>query len=138
MTTLARPLIVDGLSGIFAADLSKLPAPRNIRRDGQKPRTAAIRQLFRTIGLTGVSVTMSRGSMCYWTYVRIVDAPRCTTDHLAEYHETCTTSQRTCPMCRRIKAARRRLNYVILTAFPDLGDRSDLHSDYHDFMYTLD
>lgn len=42
-----------------------------------------------------------------------------------------------CAICRRHGAVLRRVQWLILQAFPELNDRSDTQSDYFDFVFMV-
>lgn len=88
-----------------------LPAgilPSNIRSLTQTERSARIRSLLRVAGIKGARVKNASGSMCYWTKVFVAPG----TDVGA-------------------------IESLIVAAFPDLCDRSDLMADHYDFMFTV-
>ena len=123
--------VPDTIASIEAATVPASPVSTTARSAGQKERTAMIRQALKASGVRGVSVTMATGSMCYWTHVRAEGVPHAQgTDWNA--HEA-----RQCPVCLRNQAADKKLTALILAAFPDLGDRSDLQSDHFDFVFTV-
>jgi hypothetical protein len=89
----------------------KLPAgtvPANIRSLTQTQRSAAIRSLLRAAGIKDARVKNATGSMCYWTKVYVAPGTEV-----------------------------RAIESLIVAAFPDLADRSDLMTDHYDFMFTV-
>lgn len=134
----AAEMVMDLNPVLASIESAKLPVglvPANIRSLGQKERTAAIRSLLKASGVkmgargNGVSVKSATGSMCYWTTVRYESI-----DHApgVEMH-----SRFYCPTCKANAAASEKLHTLILAAFPDLGDRSDIQVDHFDFVYTV-
>lgn len=118
------------IASIEAAALPAGLAPEGIRNLAQKERTTKIRNLLKACGIKGLSVTSATGSMCYWTHVRF---PR--VDHAVG---TDMHSRFDCAVCVANLTASRKLSALIVEAFPDMGDRSDIQSDHFDFMFTVD
>ncbi len=111
-------------------------APEKIRDLHQKERTAKIRSMLRGMGIKvgavgkGVSVVSATGSMCYWTNVRFKGLR-----HAAG--TSCGYTRMECHTCRANLAAVRTVEKLILTAFPDLDDRSDSQTDHFNFVFTV-
>ena len=130
-------MLIENNEVLASVAAAKLPAglePANIRSTGQKERTTRIRNLLKACGVKmgargrGVSVKAATGSMCYWTHVRFEGLDSC---------ETAPHSRFECATCLANKATRDKLVDLILTAFPDLGDRSDAMVDHFDFVFTV-
>lgn len=97
----------------------------------QKERTALIRKAVKAAGIKA-SVTSATGSMCYWTNVRIdlgVEHPA---------HDWRTHIVSDCAHCSERLALRRRVEALILAAYPDLDDRSDVQADYSNFIFSVE
>lgn len=125
-------LVSKAVRTIEAAQVPEAVVNPEARRLRQKERSKAIRDLLKSLGIKGVSVTSATGSMCYWTNVRIDGVPHPRVKNWGEHrtHE--------CPVCQRNRAAEDKMHRIILAAFPDLGDRSDSMTDHFDFVYTVD
>lgn len=123
---------------IASINIAKLPAgfaPSNIRSLLQTERTARIRSMLRTAGVKlgavgkGVSVTSDRGSMCWGTSVDFEGV-----DHETSYLEH---NRLECTVCSMNRNASRKLEALVLEAFPDLVDRSDLMTDHFDSVFSI-
>lgn len=115
------------IESIHACDM---PAPRGpIRTLPRKQRSQAMRRLFADMGLKGLSVTTPNYSMAHTTDIRVPEV---------DHSHPAGVEFADCPTCQRRRAAIRRLESIILSAFPDMDDRSDSHSDHHDFMFSID
>jgi hypothetical protein len=117
---------------IEAAAIPTTPVNPNLRSLPQKERSAAIWKLLRvTLKLgRGVSVTSDRGSMCFGTSVTF-EGVRC------DEGEECLRRHDPCPASARNIAADRKLEQIILAAFPDMDDRSDSQSDHFDCPFSI-
>ena len=104
----------------------------SVRHLPQKERTALIRKALKVAGIKGASVTSATGSMCFWTNVRISLGA----EHPAHDWRTHISSQ--CEFCAGRRAMERRVEAVILAAYPDLADRSDAMTDHFDFLFTVE
>ncbi len=118
------------LARILATPLPGFRA--NIRRVDRTDRAAMIRSLFKHLGLKGISVTTPSYSMASGNKVTIPPAAEHDRDRPSGHENV------TCPHCREHVAARRHVRALILAAFPDLDDRSDYQSDYHDNPLSID
>jgi len=114
---------------IEAARIPTAPLAQNARRADQKERTRLIRQALKDAGVRGASVTMARGSMCYWSDIRVEGIAH------TEYPEDHVPFR--CPVCQRNQAAEKKLNAIIMAALPGMDDRSDSQSDHFDFVYSV-
>lgn len=117
----------DCIKSIEAAEVPEV-VDRDLRGKYMKERSAAIRALFKKLGIVGVSVTSPNYSMATATDVL---APR--DDHSHSYGVEFAD----CLVCRRNGKARKMLRAIILAAFPDLDDRSDGRSDHYDFKFSI-
>ena len=99
-----------------------------IRQKTSRERAAHIRQLLRDLGLRGISVRKGRG-----TASRYVDI---TLPYVRHEHPPGVNSK-DCSLCSLKFRAHQRLEQLILAAYPDLDDRSDYHTDYFDFVFSI-
>jgi len=108
---------------------TELPAfVANLRQQTRKVQAGNIRQLFRTLGIKNVSVTTRISS------IRI-KLPK--TEHIVP-EGTTHIFRSNCSDCQRLLPVREKLEKIILSAFPDLDDRSDLMTDYFNFCFMID
>lgn len=114
---------------ITRVSLAALPEPRAIRRLGRTAIAAEIRALFRTLGISGVSVTCRRGGH---VHIRIPVLDCGHRDVMVPLHH----HRATCRVCAQGHAAARRIRYILETVF-DIEDRSDIQSDYFNFVYLI-
>lgn len=111
-------------------------SPLRLRPLERRVWAAQIRRLLASLGITGVRVTTPSYSQAHTVRLTLPCAAE-TCDHW-----TRGAGMYDCPVCAPLAArrdrARRRLSTIILTAFPDLADRS-AHSveDSHDFCFTI-
>lgn len=112
-----------------------------MRRKSRKEWAQAVRSLLKEVGIKGVSVTAPNYSMA--SSIDIIlprydyERHQCyitKNDPTIEYR----TAVAMCKQCQRKQAASKRLNEIILLAFPDLNDRSEYQSDYFDFCFTIE
>jgi hypothetical protein len=90
------------------------------RRMSRKERAAAARKLFRSLGLKGLSVTAPNYSMASSVHVALPDGDR---------------GDREGRMA--LTSARRKVEALLLVAFPGTEDRSDIMTDYFDFVWSF-
>jgi hypothetical protein len=92
------------------------------RRMSRKERAAAARKLFRSLGLKGLSVTAPNYSMASSVHIEMPAGP----EGLSDYER------------RMVRAsARSKLQALLLVAFPGTEDRSDIMTDYFDFVWSF-
>jgi hypothetical protein len=118
------------------------------RLDRCAPRTEQARQareLFRRIGVRGVSVTAPRYSQAHSVDVRL---PRPGDDEhnrtrWPHAHSDCCgqqtghTDDTRCPACAQVDAMRRKVEAILYAAFPNHRDRSEYESDHFDFCWSI-
>lgn len=123
------------------------PTPNHapIRNLARKQISDHVRALLKSLGIKGVSVTTPNYSMAQSIDISLPDDDR--HEHQpyheqaeAEYratHEDYMGAMHFCHFCREDRDAKDRLERLILTAFPDLADKSDLQSDYFDYRLSI-
>jgi hypothetical protein len=120
------------------AQIMRAPIPavvdRAMRDQPRKEVAAAVRALLKRLGIKGVSVTTPNYSMAMGIQVRIPDRPEDWQDDLHPHRPGDHTD---CWRCQLAKAARVRLELLILAAFPDLDDRSDYSTNYYDAYLSV-
>ena len=98
----------------------------NIRNLPRKERSKHIRRLFKTLGLRGFSVTTPNYSMACHTEIDMPDV------EWAEYDPETLN-----PVLNAYSECIRRVEAIVVKAFPDLVDRSDTMTDYFDYAFTV-
>lgn len=111
-------------------DITAIPVLSRDRCMPRKDRAKLVRQLFRQLGLKGISVTTPNYSMAQSVEVR---AP-----HREDY--TPVNGQidwLNDPAAQANREARERLQAILLAAFPQHDDRSDIQTDYFDNPWSI-
>lgn len=121
----------------------------HLREKPRKEWAKAVRALLKSLDLKdGISVTTPGYSMAQSISVKIA-TPEGWGELHTPVHEQKEQEERekgapymgmvhVCPFCQRRAEARQHLEEIILTAFPDLDDRSDTTCDYFDFCITVE
>lgn len=99
----------------------------DIRYESRKYIAGAIRGLLKGLGIKGISVTAPVYSMAQAIDIRVPDT--CEHDSME--------ARRACPVCQNRNLAVRRIEELILAAYPDLDDRSDSMSDHYDYKLSI-
>ena len=118
------------------------------RLDRCAPRTEQARQareLFRRLGVRGVSVTAPRYSQAHSVNVRLPrpgddehDPTRWPHDHSRCCGQQAGHEESTrCPACAQEDATRRKVKAILYAAFPNHRDRSEVQTDYFDFCWSI-
>lgn len=121
-----------------------LPAFRaNIRHQSRKEWAQAVRKLLKDMKLTEISVTTPNYSMAQSISIEL---PRDVEAH-NPVHEAAEIESRKeaeyrgmvhyCPFCKQRQGAHEAITAIILSAFPDLCDRSDTYSDHFDYCLSI-
>jgi hypothetical protein len=116
------------LATINPLDVPVMSRERMIPR---KEQAALARQLFKSMGLRGISVTTPNYSMASTVRVRL---PKRDDYELNEWG----TVKEGDPVMRANSEAGRRVESILLAAFPRHDDRSDTMSDYFDYCWSVD
>ncbi len=126
------------LNQIESAPLPEFRA--RIRQWPRKEWAEEIRSLLKYLGIKGISVTAPNYSMASSINIRLPAMP---TEYAPEHEDLhyklwCKGKAGIeCPDCARRQEAKKKLAAIILAAFPDLADRSDLQSDHFDYCFTI-
>lgn len=116
------------LASIEAAKTPEVVDP-NMRDNTRKEWTKAVRSLYKTLGVKGVSVTAPNYSMASSIHINI---------SAGDGHEhTGGVEYTNCLICKRYGKAKAKLEALVLAAFPDLDDRSDSTTDYFNFCLMV-
>lgn len=112
----------------------------NIRSQSRKEWAQAVRKLFKSLGLKDISVTVPNYSQAETIAIRIpgliVDNEAHEATHQALWLKGANNTD--CQDCSQRWNARQYAEKIILAAFPDLDNRGDLHSDYHDYCLSFE
>lgn len=113
----------------------------NIRALKPTERSTAIRKLFKQIGISGLRVT----TPYYFGICRIAipedddhDEVHAAAEKTAHDEFPYLGMVHYCTVCKRRLDARNHLEKIVLAAFPDLDDRSNLETDYYDYVFAID
>lgn len=113
-------------------DITDIPVITMDRQISRKQQAVLARELFRRLGLKGVSVTAPNYSMAQTVNV---DPPR-RRDHILDDHGM-IKDYATDSAAQANEAARTRLGAILLAAFPQHDNRSDAQSDDFDSKWSI-
>jgi hypothetical protein len=117
---------------LAAVDITEIPTLTLDRCISRKDQAKLARELFRKLGLKGISVTAPNYSMASTVDVSL--PKRC--DHDMEIVERDGNHGRD-PAHQANCAAGRRIEAILLAAFPQHDDRSDYGADYSDRCWSV-
>ena len=103
----------------------------HIRHEARKEIAAQVRKLLRSVGVKGISVTAPNYSMAQTIDIRLPEDEH-PNPSAPEAHTT-----RDCPRCQRRQVTSRKLEALILAAYPDLDSRNDTSTDYFDYRLSI-
>lgn len=114
-----------------AVDLAKVPVKSTERHIARKEQARLTRELFKELGLKGISVTAPNYSMARAVDVRL---PR-----RSDFSELVDVRrQRISCMAREANhRAAEAVHQILAVAFPNHDDRSDTQSDHFDFCWSV-
>jgi hypothetical protein len=120
---------------------TQLPTVKNhnLRSATRKEWAAEVRKLLKSLNINGVSVTTPSHSMAQAIQISLPDELDNSIEH-QKLHDELWKQNRPgtdCPQCGQRWNARKHLEAIILAAFPDLDDRSDLQSDCFDYCLSF-
>ena len=113
-------------------DITEIPVMTMERHIPRKQQAALARELFRRLGLKGISVTAPNYSMAQTVDVH---QPR-RRDYVLDGHGM-VKDYATDPAAQANEAARTRLEAILLAAFPQHDNRSDRMTDHFDSKWSL-
>jgi hypothetical protein len=130
-TTARRTLSASEI--ISSIEAAALPAPTGdaIRTLGTVEQCSKIRAMLKAAGIKGVSVKRSHAG---WSATVAVSFLRLGHEEGVNWG---LHNRAECPICSREIAATRKLETVILAAFPDCDNRSDSMTDYFDYVFGV-
>jgi len=106
-----------------------------MRQRTRKEWAAEIRNLLKRLGISHISVTAPNYSMAQSVNIRTPQFIPWEGEH-KELHDKIGYSN-ACDICKRENAAKRKLEEIILAAFPDLEDRSNSQIDHFDYCLSI-
>lgn len=130
LTGMGVPLALEDPAdvAIRSIEAAELPAfVANVREESRREWAKRVRVLLKTLGVVGVSVTVPSHSMAQAIDIEF-DALR---------HKCTDTPRDRCEACSRVRRADRRLEALILSAYPDLNNRSDSTVDHFDYCLSV-
>ncbi len=126
---------------IHAVDIASVPVVSTDRCIPRKEQALLARQLFKRLGIQGVSVTAPNYSMAQAVDVRVPSEPRPDMAGFEQYaHSTYSEMPAEVPIKAaflRKSAAVAQLQLILAAAFPKHEDRSDHQSDYFDYCWSM-
>ncbi len=132
-------------ANLAAIRLENVPVITRDRHIPRKEQAALARQLFKRLGLKGISVTAPRYAQAHSVDVRLPAEGEHDPNKWPHAHDRCCGpngrghhEENRCPACRERAAAQKKLEAILLTAFPNHDDRSDLQTDYFDFRWSIE
>lgn len=125
---------------VAAVNLDAVPVMSTNRSLPRKEQAALARQLFKQLGIKGVSVTTPNYSMAQSVDVSLPHEPRPDMTGYEQYENFCYSDMPNDVPVKaaelRRSAARDRLCHILTLAFPMHDDRSDTQSDYFDYCWS--
>src|SRR5262245_59495165 len=129
------------LETILKTSLPQIVNPA-LRKESRKVWATAVRALLKSLNIKGVSITTPSYSMAATILIRLPNAldnpnsPEHLRLHDDLWYRGLPSSE--CPDCGQKQKSRRHLESIILSAFPDLDDRSDRLTDYYDYCLSFE
>lgn len=112
-------------------NITEIPVMSRDRSICRKEQARLARELFKKIGLKGISVTAPNYSMAQSVDVRPPQRNDYTVDSFGRIDYAND------PAGKANREADNRLRSILLAAFPSHEDRSDSQSDYFDYCWSL-
>lgn len=94
-----------------------------------KERASLTRQLFRSLGIKHVSVTVATGANCFYVVLRLPD--------MNHGRGSNSHNVQSCEACKYLNRAKLALEEILQRAFPKEVDNSDPQSDYFDYPWSF-
>ena len=117
-------------SKLATIDITVIPVMSRDRLIPRKQQAALARQLFKQLGLKGISVTAPNYSMAQSVDVR----PPKRNDYQLDGQGFMIPGD---PAAEANSVARQRLESILLAAFPQHDNRSDSMTDYFDYCWSI-
>ena len=126
---------------INAIDLSSVPVMSRDRMIERKEQARLARDLFRRLGLRGISVTAPNYSMAQSVHVRVPNSPHPGFAGFEQFeHDTYSTMPAEVPAKQHMRAhyaASEQLEKILEAAFPQHDNRSDYQTDHFDYCWSI-
>ncbi len=128
----------DALAKVSETEIPVMSRDRHIPRTEQAKLT---RELFKRLGLKGISVTTPNYSMAQSVRVSLpkleIHCPNYW-PHGGDYcHHGYVDESLVCPTCRENRRIREKIEEILARAFPNHDDRSDTQKDYFDYCWSV-
>ena len=143
MTTATKTKLETTCEQIEAVILDNVPTMTTERNFGRKNQAAMARQLFKTLGIKGVSVTAENYSMASTVSIRMPEKETTGADFVLDgvnYRGQSWSDMPSDVPAKIINSRRYRaqglLGSILSIAFPNCDDRSDSQSDYFDSCWS--
>ncbi len=118
----------------------------NMRSNTRKDWAVAVRSLLKQIGISHISVTTPVYSMAQSIHISTPRFYEWTGAHETRHAEIDDQERDNsewigygnhCEYCKATAQAKRKLQAIILAAYPDLDDRSDMQSDHFNYCLSI-
>jgi len=113
-------------------DLSSVSVMSKDRHIPLKEQAAKTRELFKTLGLKGISVTTPNYSMASSVEVELPKRSDFTV-----FKDGGFVDRPNDPACLANTAAEKKVEAILAKAFPNHDDRSDIQTDYFDYCWSV-
>ena len=124
---------------VNAVSLADVPNLKLDRHAPRKEQAQAARDLFKRLGIRGVSFTCPVYSMAFHVDVRLPEDDGSMPHDLdMQPHDWQKDGPERCAACNRRNATRAKVQAILDAAFPNHLDRSDYQSDYFDSRWMID
>lgn len=120
-------------SALAAVNITEIPVMSNDRHIGRKAQAKLARQLFAKLGLKKISVTAPNYSMAQSVDVSLPTRR----DYGYDENEMDLDVRRADPARKSNFQATERIQSILLAAFPNHEDRSDVQSDHFDYCWSV-
>jgi membrane protease subunit (stomatin/prohibitin family) len=117
-------------TALAAIDITTIEIASNDRHIPRKEQAKLARELFKKLGLKGISVTTPNYSMAQSVDVSIPS--RNDYKMIGQYD-----IDPECEACKANHEARERIEAILLAAFPNHDNRSDSQTDYFDYCWSF-
>ena len=125
---------------VNAVSLADVPNLKLDRHAPRKDQARAARDLFKRLGIRGVSFTCPVYSMAFHVNVRLPEDDWAGPHDLDMEPHDCRPEVKgeRCGACGRKNATRAKVQAILDAAFPNHLDRSDYQTDYFDSRWMMD
>ncbi len=119
-------------SALSAVQMTSIPTMSSDRSIPRKDQAKLARQLFKRLGLKGISVTTPSYSMAQGVEIMVPKR----TDYI--HDERQEIDYLTDPASQANSKAARDVQEILARAFPQHDDRSETQSDYFNYCWSID